>query len=207
MQNYFLNVPFDNSNAKNTIYNKFDYEINDSLYTTNNENDIPIVYNFLYKYIKSLEKNKRPIVFSPDYSISSSTCTAMAEKYIEKIDVKGETKFTSPLKVIYFTSTAHFKKLENVSAIDFSHSILTNIFNDCEISYTNHNFIMDPSNFFLVGLNDNFVCPDEIEKLKLNEIKYFTLNAIKKKGISNICEFIKDEIYPTVILKLNVLVD
>jgi arginase family enzyme len=194
MQNYFINIPFDNSNAKNTIYNNFDYEIKDSLYSTNDNNDIPIVYNFLYKYLKSLDVKKRPVVFSPDYSISSATCTAIAERYMEKIDEKGNTKFISPMKVIYFTSTSHLKKMENISALDFSHSILTNILNDCEVSYTNHNFIINPSNFILVGINDKFLSQDDVEKLKLNEIKYFTLNTIKKKGISNISEFIIDEI-------------
>lgn len=194
MQNYFINIPFNGSNAKNTIYNNFNYEIKDELYHSNNEDEIPIIYNFLHKYIKSLGKNLRPIIFSPDYSISSATCTAMAERFLEKIEENQTMKYISPLKVIYLTSTAHLNTLENISALDFSRSLLSNTFGECEISYTNHNFIINPKNFYLIGLNEDFLENDDVAKLKTNEILYFTLKNIKKKSIKNICEFLKDQI-------------
>ncbi len=194
MQNFYINIPFDKSNAKGTIYHNFNYEISELLYSSMDEDEIPVVYNFIYKYVKSLKSNLRPIVFSPDYSISSSTCTAIAERYIEKIEENGIQKFKSPLKIIYFTSTSHFKELTNISALDFSRSIISNILDQNELSYTKHQFIIPPDQIFMVGLNENLISQDEIEKLKLNKMKYFTLTNIKKKGIENICQFLIDEI-------------
>jgi arginase family enzyme len=194
MQNFYINIPFDKSNAKGTIYNNFNYEISELLYSSLDENEIPLIYNFVYKYIKSLKSNLRPIVFSPDYSISSSTCSALAERYMEKIEENGIQIYISPLKVIYFTSTAHLDELKNISALDFSKSIITNLMDQNEISYTKHQFIIPSGQIYMVGLNENLLSQDDIEKLKLNGIKYFTLSNIKKKGIENICQFLIDEI-------------
>jgi arginase family enzyme len=194
MENYFINVPFDNSSAKHTIYNNFNYEICNTMHSALNEDDVPIVYNFIHKYIKSLKSHIRPIVFSPDYSISASTCTAVAERYLEQIDNNGKVKYVSPLKIIYLTSSAHLKKLTHVSALDFSKSILSNIFDENEISYTHHRFIIPPEQIFLVGLNDNIIDNDDIENIKLKNMKYFTLSTLKKKGIENICDFLINEI-------------
>jgi arginase family enzyme len=194
MQNFYINIPFDKSNAKGTIYNNFNYEISELLYSSLDDNDIPVIYNFTYKYIKSLKSNLRPIVFSPDYSISSSTCSAIAERYIEKNEENGMQHYSSPLKIIYFTSTAHIKELENISALDFSKSIISNILDQNKISYTKHNFIIPSEQIFMIGLNDNLISQDDVEKMKLNKIKYFTFANIKKKGIDNICQFLIDEI-------------
>lgn len=194
MENFYINIPFCNSNAKNTIYNNFNYEIVEALYNSLDGSNIPIIYNFIYRYIKSLKKEIRPIVFSPDYSVSSATFTAIAEKYLIKTSENDVPKFTSDLKIIYFTSTSHLNKLENISPQDFSQSILSNIFDQNEISYSKHNFIINPENIILVGLNDTLINSNEIDKLNQNNMCYYTLSKIKKKGIDNISNSIIDEI-------------
>jgi arginase family enzyme len=194
MQNHFINIPFNKSSAKGTIYNKFDYEISDILYSSMDNDEVPVVYNLTYKYIKSLKLNLRPIVFSPDYSISSATCIAMAEKFLEKGGNNGIVKYSSTMKIVYFTSTSHTKELTHISALDFSKSIITNILDQNKISYTKHQFIISPENIYMLGLNDNLITQDDKEKLNLEKIKFFTLSQVNKKGYENICQYLIDEI-------------
>jgi arginase family enzyme len=194
MQNHLINIPFNNITAKHNIFNKFDYEVDEKLYLSLNKDGIPDIYNHIYKYVLSLSKNVRPIIFSSDYSISSATCCAMSEKYMEQIEMDGHNKYLSSLKIVYFTSTVHLNKLSNMSALDFSKSILSNIFDENDLSYTNHNFIPSPEQFYLIGLDDNTIDKLDIEKLELLKIKYFSLSKLKKKKIENVLEFITDEI-------------
>jgi arginase family enzyme len=194
MNNHYINIPFSNSNAKHTIFNNFNYEIIDSLYTSFNNKNIPIIYNFIHRYIKSLNKECRPVIFSPDYSISSASCTAIAEKYMNKISENDIQKYVSELKILYFTSSTHLNTLENMTPQNFSESILSNILDLNEISYTEHNLILQPNNIILVGINDNLVSPDEIVKLNDKNISYYTLSKIKKKGAKKISDEIFDEI-------------
>jgi arginase family enzyme len=194
MENYFINVPFDESDAKHTIYNNFNYEVKSLLYSSFDENDIPIIYNFIYKYIKSLDDKKRPVLFSPDYSISSATFPAMAEKFLECDEEHGKKTYKSSIKIIYMTPICHFKQLTHLSAMDFSKSILSNVFDDNEISFTKHEFIVPPDQIYLVGLNDTLIDSDDIEKMSLHNMKYFTLSTIRKKGIESICKYIMNQI-------------
>ncbi len=109
---HLINVNFPQITAKHHIYNKFDYELSDLLYDNCTENGIPVVYNFLYKYIKNLSKDKLVVTLSPDPAISASTTCAIAEKYmtIETDPTSKTPKYASNLKVIYFTSTPHLNK-------------------------------------------------------------------------------------------------
>lgn len=182
-ENYFINVPFNKISAKNTIYNNFDYETQELMYVINEENEennIPNIYNFVYEYIKSLDRKYRPIVFSPDYSISSSTCSAISERYIDKYSENNIVKFTTKMKIIYFTPISHVNKLEHISAIEFSKSLLLNLFNRTEISYTKHHFTFPSENVLIYGLNDTLITNEDIEMLKLLNVNYYTLFDIKK---------------------------
>lgn len=194
MQNFYINIPFNDSNAKYTIFNNFNYEIVESLYKSIDDGGIPVIYNFIYKYIKSLKNNVRPVCFSPDYSISSCTCTAMAEKYLEKTSENDVVKYVSNLKIIYFSPSTHLNRLENISPQDFSNSILSNIFDQNEISYSKHNFIINPENIIIIGLNDKFINSNDIDKLNELNISYYTLSKIRKKEIDNISELILKEV-------------
>lgn len=194
MENHYINIPFNNSDAKNTIFNNFNYEIINSLYTSLNDKNIPIIYKFIHKYIKSLNKEVRPVIFSPDYSISSASCSAIAEKYMEKISQNETPKYMSDLKIIYFTPTTHLNNLENISPQNFSESILSNMLDLNEISYTEHNFIIQPENIILVGINDNLISSEDIMKLNKNNMSYYTLSKIKKKGAEKIADNLFDEV-------------
>lgn len=192
MKNHFINIPFNKSTAKSTIYNNFDYEFDTKLFDQLNNNDIPIIYNNLHKYILSLSKNARPITFSADYSISAATCSAMGEKYMMNEFKDGVQKYTTNLKVIYLTPSSHLSQLNYSSQQSFTNSILSDMLGLNETSYTNNHFIIPSENFTLIGLNEFVLQPNEIENLNNNNVKYFTLSQIKKKTIENICEYIQE---------------
>jgi arginase family enzyme len=198
MENFFIDIPHNNLSAKNGIYNKFNKEYSNSCYDNVNEDDIPNIYNTLYTDVLTLVKNNdniRPIVFSPDYSISSATCSAISEKYMQRTTTDNlNVSFESPVQILYFTSSAHINNLDEISIINCMKSTITNMMATNEISYTNHHFIINPANITLIGLNDTIVETDELSKLSEYGIKYFTLNTIRKKTIDAMCEFIKNSV-------------
>lgn len=195
MQNYFVNIPFNKSSAKHYIYHNFDHEIDEKLYENFDENQMPIIYNYLYKYLKK-QTNKRPIVFSPDYSISSSTCCAIAEKYMTNYDEDGIVKYTSDMKILYITSSTHVSNIKNLTAIEFTKSIITNMIDldENNVSYTKHQLLISPEQIIMVGINDNIVEQQDLQKLNDIGVKNFTLKQMRKKGIKDICEYIVSEL-------------
>lgn len=189
MKNHFVNLVNQDSDAKGIIYNQFDYNFDNELYDKLND-DIPIIYDEVYKYILSLSKDCRPIVFSPDYAISSATLTAISEKYM----VNESTKYTSPVQIIYLTPICHMNDLTHLSQTNFAKCVLTNAFGEnCEL-YTKHRFIPCPENVTLLGLNDITLSDEDTEKLKSNDILHFTLSQIRKKGLVNIIDCILNKV-------------
>lgn len=192
-ENYFINVNFLQTSAKKHIYNNFDYELTESLYDTYDDDGLPIIYNFLYKYIKTLPQNKTIITLSPDPIISASTISAIAEKYLTITDNKGLINYSSNLKIIYFTSTPHLiDNYQDLNIENLSKTIISNLLCLTDFTYTKHQLALSPNQFILIGLNDDLICSDEKEKLDNNNITYFTLNQIHKKGISNIIKSINE---------------
>ena len=122
MQNHFVNIPFNKISAKHNIHHNFNYEIYERMYSSLNENDIPIVYTFIYKYILSLSSNLRPIIFSPDYSVSSATCSAMAEKYMEQVDTVIASNLNKNYKRTHVSIQAHSRHVVyNTGVVFHSH--------------------------------------------------------------------------------------
>jgi hypothetical protein len=192
MKNQFINIPCGQSDAKETIYNNFERQVDPDLYNRLDDRDIPIIYYTFYKYILSLQKDIRPIVFSPDYAISSSTIAAISEKYMIAESEGENVKYTSPVKIIYLTSIVHIDELKELCPQTFAKSILSNVFGNNDVSYTRHKFIPSPQNIILFGLNDNVICSDDIEKLNNDNVIHFTLYQIRKKGIDNILERLQE---------------
>lgn len=190
MENYLINIPYNNTDIKGYVYNNFDYQTDLILYEQLDDDEIPIIYNTLHKHILSLPKNKRPIVFSSDYAISSSTCTAITEKYMEINICQNKETFISPIKILYFTPIHHLNDLLNISQHSFSKSILSNILGNTEISYSKHSFLISSEQIILIGLNDFMLEQEDIDKLNNLNITYFTLTQLRKKSISDICEHI-----------------
>lgn len=192
MKNQFINIPCGSSDAKETIYNNFERQVDPELYNRLDDHGIPIIYYTFYRYILLLQKDVRPIVFSPDYAISSSTISAISEKYMVAESEGENLKYTSPVKIIYLTPIIHVAELTEISPQTLAKSVLSNVFCSNDVSFTRHKFVPSPQNIILLGLNDSLICSDEIEKLNNDNVVHFTLSQIRKKGIDNILEHLQE---------------
>jgi arginase family enzyme len=193
MQNYFVNIecPIDNTSPKDKIMNKFDYTIKSELYEKLN-NNIPIVYNFIYNYYLKLEKNKRPVSLSFDSSISAATITAINEKYMYLTSENNIPVYKSNMKIIYLDSVPDLRKskLDNPNMSEFLNSIVWNLLST-DKTFTGHKLVIDPDQIIYVGLNENLMTDNDSTLLSDNSIIYYTLQKIRKMEIDKFLEHLK----------------
>lgn len=192
MQNlHFININKGENTAKGKLLNKFDYEISDQLYEKFDENDVPIIYDLLYKYVKQLPVDKKCITFSPDCAISSSTISAIGEKHLTittNISDPSIAQYNSKLKVLFISPNIHIAdEFAKITTDNLSSSIISNLMCVGSI-YTYHEVVFDPSQFLLYGLN-NLTIEDE-KILSLYNITYLTNEQIEKKGLVDIINYI-----------------
>lgn len=204
ISNHFINVKLQQITAKKHIKDDFDYEISDMFYEKLSEAGVPIVYNFLYKYIlQNVPKNNRVVTMSPDPLISTSTMVGLAEKYmyteIEKIDGKDCLLFKSNLKVVYFTAQPHLsEEVTEVTLEQLTKMTLANAICSTESTITGHKLALSGDQFVLVGLNMDILDESQKEELAKSNVKHYTLQQIKKKKMKNIIRAINNFIgdYP-----------
>ena len=191
---FLINVEFGDMTAKGHIYNKFDYEAIGELYKKTDEDGIPIIYPFMYKYLKQLDKKKTIVTFSPDASISASTIAGMSEKYMYVSSNDNMTpKYKSKLKIIYITSKPHLdKNIDDVSVESFTNSIVSNLMCQTGGTFTEHKLVLEPEQFIFVGLDDNLLSEGDKESLAQSEITFLSMDRIKKIGIDKLCKTIID---------------
>lgn len=181
---FLINVLLKNITAKNHIMNKFDFEVTDQLYEQSDNKGTPIVYEFLYKYIKRLNKINPVITFSPDQAISASIISSLNEKNIED----GISK----LKIIYITSRPHIQPLsQNITCEGYMNSIISNLMGNTQHTFTNHQTHLDSSQFVLIGINDDLILNNEKELLCQSGLTFYTLKRINKIGLQKIIDSIK----------------
>lgn len=187
---YFLNVNCNGITSKNHFYSKCDYEIIDELYNNYDENGYPIIYNLVHKIALNIPKSKKLVTFSPDPAVSGGTITGLAEKFTF---VQGDV--FPKLRIIYLTSSAHMlTNYKEITLENLANSTISNAMGHRNNSYSGHRFVMNPDQFFLLGINDNLIEDDEREILNDSGITYFTLEQIRKKGISKVIEYINGKI-------------
>jgi len=200
ISNHFINVKLQQITAKQHIKDEFDYEISDMFYEKYSEAGVPLVYNFLYKYIlQNVPKNHRVITMSPDPLISTSTMVGLAEKYmyteVEQYEGKDCLIFKSNLKIIYFTAQPHLsEEVKEISLSELTKMTLANVLCSTESTITGHKLALSPDQFILVGINMNILEEQQKDELSKSEIKYYTLQQIRKKQIKNIMKAINNYI-------------
>lgn len=192
---FLINVNFASITAKGNVFHDktWDYETVQTLYDEeyfDDENN-PMIYNFMYKYLLQFKSKRVPVLFSPDPSLSGSSIAAHAEKtmFIEPNDSNINTKYKSNLKILYFTSSDHLAVLKNddkKNVKTFSDSLISNLVGLHEHTYTKHNLILSEEQFILIGINTNILTPVQIENLNNSKTTYFTLDQMRKKGIENV---------------------
>lgn len=195
-QPFMINVVMNDMTAKPHIYCGFDYECVKELYEkTHDDSDIPIIYNFLYRYILQLPSTKPIVTYSPDQAISASTIAALSEKYMYTTS-EGETVlFKSKLKVIYITSRSHVgTSLKPLNVTTSMNCILSNLMCLTEFTYTKHHMVIDPEQITLIGLNDDLLADSDVDEMLKLGIMYFTLQRIDKIGIKKIIDSVIESV-------------
>lgn len=184
---FLINVTCNGITAKEHILEKFDHEIIDSMYKSSDDKGIPLVYNFLYRYVSALPANKKIITFSPDPVTSGSTISAMAEKYMYSEIDGNSVKFLSKLKILYITSSTHLlTNYSELSIENLRNSMLSHLLGKMPVSYMGNKLRLSKEQFVLVGINDNLLEHDEQEELDRCDVSYFTLKQLRKKGIKKV---------------------
>lgn len=192
--NYFINVNFNRMSGLNHIFNKFDYEVIEEMYKNCDEQGIPLTYDFMYKFISLLPKNKVVVTISPDPAITASTIAGMSEKYMYG-QVEGNSRNTPNLKIIYLTATPHLLgNYKEITIENFTNSIVSNLIGKSNFSFVKNKLLLNPEQFFILGINDNLLEDDQKEELDNSEISYFTMSQIRKKGIFNVMDYINEKI-------------
>lgn len=194
---HIINVNLLGITAVNHIYSSYDYEIKSDLYNHNNDQSIPVVYNFMYKYCKQLPSEKIVVTLSPDPAISGSTVSALSERYMYTVfnpDKQNIPKYLSNLKIIYLTSRAGVSRFteNDVSIKSCAKSIITNLLRENDVTYTKHELTLSSSQFILIGLNPDTIETVDEEELSSREITYFTLKNLRKKSIEKITHSINE---------------
>lgn len=189
---HIINVGFPNMDTKTHIYNKHNYNISSMLYENVDEHEVPLVYNFVYKYVKQLPKNKTVITMSPDPAISSATIASIAEKYMTIEEEGNIAKYNSNLKVLYFTSTPHLRPFDDINVKSLSNSVILNLMCKNDFTYTRHNLALKSDQFILIGLNKDLMNENDKESANSHNISNYTLEIIRKKTIKRIIESINE---------------
>lgn len=196
--NHFINVKLQEITAKKHIKDEFDYEISDMFYEKLSEVGIPIVYNFLYKYIlQNVPKNNRVVTFSPDPIVSTSTIVGLAEKYIytevENYEGKDCLIYKSNLKIVYFTAQPHLsEEVKEINLKELAGMTIANTLCSTDSTISGHKLALSPDQFVLVGINQEILNEAQKDELSKSEIKHYTLQQIKKKKIKNIIRAINN---------------
>jgi len=182
---HFISVPCHQSTrqqgfqfAPEEIKEKYDqhFTTDDFNGTTINENNIKICdgYNKLYDYITNCQNKDIIISIGGDNSISSATVSAMNNKY-------------DNLKVLWIDCYAD---LENFNTTDdLPNMAMASLMHLCEPTFvTKQKNILKPSQIIYFGISEN--C-DDVEKINIYDIPFFTVNKINTLGINHLIEPIK----------------
>jgi arginase family enzyme len=195
--NHFINVKLQQISAKKHIRDDFDYEINDIFYEKFDENGVPIVYNFLYRYILNLPETNRPVTLSPDPLVSASTIVGLAEKYIYTDVIKNGNQdcvtYKSKLKIVYFTAQPHLSdEVKDISLQELSNMTLSNAICSTESTITKHKLALNADQFVLIGINMDILSELQKEELASNNVTYYSLQQTRKKKIKNIMKAVNN---------------
>ena len=185
---YLINIEYNNTTGINNIFKEFDYTFLNSMYTVT-ENNIPIIYESLYKFID--KKNDKDIIvtYSPDVTVSVSTVNAMNSKFPD-----------NSLKILLFTSTSRintiFDKLDKTKIVfNYSNTLISSILGELEEPFFSNTTNILPEQIFIIGVNENHISEKNNEELK--EIfgdNYISFNNIRSNDIKKIFNsFITDQ--------------
>lgn len=175
---------------------KYDYVVKRNMYMKHGKT--LSVYDLFRLILVDKERNiKTPIItLSPDPSISASTLSGAAEKYMyTDINPKtGNMLFKTDLKVIYIDSSPDLSTNKYTSYDDFRKAVLSSITGVNSESYSMHKVNIPLDSITLLGIDDDNMDEDQSNIVNENNMNMFSLKIMKKKGIDKIMNKIIDEL-------------
>lgn len=177
---HFITITDTNDqNTHKLIREKYDLILNKEIC---DKDIIPKVYQKLKNYIDNLDiSTKIPITISSDRVVPVATMAGLNEKFMIQID---DNKFTSNLKIIYFTDKPSLITDEESSLNDF---ILSSLFNLVDDPIIKTNLTLNHNQIMLINLNEKNYSENEKELLiQMEDIQYYTNERINKIGIDKL---------------------
>ena len=185
MNTKIIYVPVDlKDQSFKLIKENFDYKLDYKLYEKDNNG--PKIYQELFNIIQTEDKKNKLITLSKDKHISLSTISAINEKFL----IRNDNSFSSDLRIIYISQSPHFNLNLNNSNSD---NIVSTLMGLTDTSLISHKLLLKPEQIIFLGINENITPCDQIMLLDQFEIKYFTLQRIKKLNIEKVLNFILKE--------------
>lgn len=172
-----INTPYDPINNVGIIRNEFDNIINKDIYQSDN------IYQEMYnKFSKIFNKYDTYINISTDRAISSSTLSALNEKYMYQV---GKT-FKSDLKVLYIDSLMDMELNnydEKLTNHRYRNSVITNLLalstdEDISRTYTKHKLPFNWNQFIFLAQQE--INPSEENILINSNVIYYPFMNFKK---------------------------
>lgn len=184
-----INTPYDPINNVGIIRNEFDNIINKDIY--NNENIYQEMYN---KFSKIFNKDNTYINISTDRAVSSSTLSALNEKYMYQ---DGKT-FKSDLKVLYIDSLMDMELNnydEKLTNHRYRNSVITNLLalsidEDISRTYTKHKLPFNWNQFIFLAQQE--INSSEENMLLNSNVTYYPYMNFKKNPIYIMNKIIKE---------------
>jgi arginase family enzyme len=182
----FIHVPtpFEGGDSFINVKKEYMHTFDTKLYKKTEEDIVPI-YSEIYKYYSNLNKDQKYITLSPDPLITCSTIAGLNEQFIYR---ETDNVFKSDFRVIYFSPLPDI--LTDDENKDTSDNIVSTLLGLSESPLINNKLILRPEQIIYVGINDELLFDEQKELLEQLNITYFTLEMIKKKGLSNILDYI-----------------
>lgn len=172
-----INTPYDPINNVGIIRNEFDNVIEKDIYQSDN------IYQEMYnKFSKIFSKDDTYINISTDRAISSSTLSALNEKYMYQV---GKT-FKSDLKVLYIDSLMDMELNnydEKLTNHRYRNSVITNLLalstdEDITRTYTKHKLPFNINQFIFLAQQE--INPSEENILLNSNVIYYPYMNFKK---------------------------
>lgn len=184
-----INTPYDPINNVGIIRNEFDNIINKDIYQSNN------IYQEMYNnFSKIFNKYDTYINISTDRAISSSTLSALNEKYMYQV---GKT-FKSDLKVLYIDSLMDMELNnydEKLTNHRYRNSVITNLLalstdEDISRTYTKHKLPFNWNQFIFLAQQE--INPSEENILINSNVIYYPFMNFKKNPTYIMDKIIKE---------------
>lgn len=184
-----INTPYDPINNNGVIRNEFDNIINKDIYDNDN------IYHEMYNYFsKIFNKDSTYINISTDRAISSSTLSALNEKYM----YQNGKNFKSDLKVLYIDSLMDMELNnydEKLTNHRYRNSVITNLLavstdEDISRTYTKHKLPFNINQFIFLAQQE--INSSEENILLKSNVIYYPYKNLKKNTTYIIDKIIKE---------------